>query len=144
MNSKEQEYYDIDEKNRVILRVIEKVEMDFTERAQQLGESIERIVTVLNEGGTEPVVLELFVKELALIQSTLSALDRVKELDLEGYDIGAHLEAKLKFNKAIDEIKHLGKHSLNIWSVGAAYEKFIHEKHLLETYKNILAEFNKI
>lgn len=141
MNPEEQEYFSIDEKNRVVLRVIEDKELELTERGRQLGEAIERNI---ESGKTETIFLELYVKELALIQHTLSAFGRVKELDVEGYDIVGHLESYLKLNKATDQVKHLGKYSLNIWSVGVAYENFIYEKHLLDTYTQILNEFNKI
>lgn len=144
MNPEEQEYYDIDEKNSVVLRIIEGFEINMIDKARQLGESIEKIVIAMDEGGEEPIVLELFVKDMALIQNTLRFLDEVKELDVEGYDVAGHLEAILRLNKATDEIKHLGKFSLSRWSVAAAYNKFIGEKHRLEIYKEILDEFNKM
>ncbi|AOZ62263.1 hypothetical protein SBP8a_13 [Bacillus phage SBP8a] len=141
MNPEEQEYYDIDEKNRVVLRIVDDRELSLVERGRQLGEAIEDCVA---NGRSESTFLEVFVKELAVLQHILGRFDNLRELDTEGYDIVNYIDAYLKCNNAVDQIKHLGKHSLNIWSVGAAYEKFIYDKGLLEVYKEILDEFNKM
>ncbi|AMW62619.1 hypothetical protein BI001_gp016 [Bacillus phage Zuko] len=141
MNPEEQEYYDIDEKNRVVLRIIDSRELSLVERGRQLGEAIEDCVV---NNRTESTFLEIFVKELAILQHLLGRLDNLRELDTEGYDIVGYIESYLKCNSAVDQIKHLGKHSLNIWSVGAAYEKFIYDKALIEFYTSILEEFNKM
>jgi len=141
MNPEEQAYYDIDESNRVLLRIIDAKEERLVERGKHLGKSISQFVS---QNTKETEFLELYVKELAQIQNTLGAFDRVRELDVEGYNIGGYLISYLKRINPTDEVKHLGEHSLNIWSVGAAYEKYIYEKHLVETYKEILEEFNKI
>ncbi|ANM45945.1 hypothetical protein BELINDA_16 [Bacillus phage Belinda] len=141
MNPEEQEYYDIDEKNRVVLRIVDEHELSLVERGRQLGEAIEECIT---HGRAEATFLEIFVKELAVIQHVLGRFDNLKELDTEGYDIVGYMDSYLKCNDALDQIKHLGKHSLNLWSVGAAYEKFIYDKGLIEVYKSILEEFNKM
>ncbi|ANH50664.1 hypothetical protein SALINJAH_16 [Bacillus phage SalinJah] len=140
MNPEEQEYYDIDESNRVLLRIIDKKEEELVIRGKHLGKSISQFVS---QNTKETTFLELYVKELAQIQNTLGAFDRLRELDIEGYNIGGYLIAYLKHNNPTSEIKHLGEHSLNIWSVSAAYEKYIYEKYLVEVYKGILEEFNK-